>query len=118
MHSKKASTRPLTRPPEERAAGGQDQTVGPRRVPIADQRHVKEVVLLPDGRHSGADVRVEVVPLEAELLGGHAAAAAGVDGGCPLSCCWPAAPHTCSSVLAPLCPSCEDRSESESGKKK
>ena len=45
--------------------------MSPGRVAIADQRHVQKVVLLPDIRHSRADVGVEVVPLQAELLGCH-----------------------------------------------
>ena len=54
---------------KEGRAGGQDDLVGQQLIPIiAGQRNVEEVLVVAQLAKCAADVRLEVVPPEAELL--------------------------------------------------
>ena len=58
--------------PEEGRAGGQDDLVGLQLLlVITGQGHVKEVLVLAQLAEGHADVALEVVPPEAELLRPH-----------------------------------------------
>jgi hypothetical protein len=57
--------------PEERAAGGEYEAVSFGGVTIADQSDVQKVLLLPNIRHSRADIGMEIIPLEAVLFSRH-----------------------------------------------
>ena len=56
---------------EEGAAGGQDDFVGVDLVIVACEGHVEKVFIISQFSKSPADVRLKVVPLEAELFGAH-----------------------------------------------
>ena len=58
---------------EEGGAGGEDHLVGGDLLLAfsARQRHVKEVLVLPDLPEGHADVTFEIIPLQTELLGRH-----------------------------------------------
>ena len=54
---------------EEGGAGGEDDLVGLQLVAVlAGQRHVKEVLVVAQLAKCAANVRLEIVPPEAELL--------------------------------------------------
>ena len=55
---------------EERAAGGQDELVGPDGLSVGHQGDVEKVLVVSDLAEGPGDVGVEVVPLEAILLRG------------------------------------------------
>ena len=56
---------------EEGAAGGEDDFVGVDLIIVACEGHVEKVFIISQFSKSPADVRLKVVPLEAELFGAH-----------------------------------------------